>query len=221
MKHRERWIPVTLGLGTLALATGIWFAWPVARHAFDSGRQFRPLYIPSQSMRPTLEVGDRFYPRDLGPKGPARGEVIVYRLGEEKRVGRVVGLAGDSVALAGGIVSINGKPVPQKQIGMGTADELGSPARKLLEQFPGEAQPHAILDQHATRQDDFAAVVVPAGHLFVMGDNRDNSSDSRFPPESFGVGMLPESDVLGRVDFIAWSMALPGRFDRPITRIDK
>ena len=77
MKHRERWIPITLGLGALVLATGAWFAWPVARHAFDSGRQLRSLYIPSQSMQPTLQIGDRFSPRDIGPKGPARGEVIV------------------------------------------------------------------------------------------------------------------------------------------------
>ncbi|MDH4743872.1 signal peptidase I [Sphingomonas sp. CBMAI 2297] len=221
MKHRERWIPITLGLGALVLATGAWFAWPVARHAFDPGRQLRSLYIPSQSMQPTLQIGDRFSPRDIGPQGPARGEVIVYRLGEEMRVGRVIGLAGDSVALAGGIVSINGRPVPQKQIGTEIAGEPGVPARKLLEQFPGEAQPHAILDQRATPQDDFAAVVVPAGHLFVMGDNRDNSSDSRFPRDSFGVGMLPAKDALGRVDFISWSMERPGRFDRPIARIDK
>lgn len=221
MKHRERWIPATLGLGALALATGAWLAWPVARHAFDPGRQFRPLYIPSQSMRPTLEVGDRFYPRDLGPEGPGRGEVILYRLGKDMRVGRVAALAGDSVALAGGIVSINGRPVPQKPIGTESAGEPGAPARKLLEQFPGEAQPHAILDQHVTPQDDFAAVVIPAGHLFILGDNRDNSADSRFPRDSFGVGMLPESDALGRVDFIAWSMERPGRFDRPITRVDK
>lgn len=221
MKHRERWIPVVLGLGTLVLATGAWFAWPVARHALDPGRQFRAFYIPSGSMRPTLEVGDRIYPRDLDPKGPTRGEVVLYQLGTELRIGRVVGLAGDSVALVGGIVVINGKPVPQKQAGTEAADESGVLARKLLEQLPGEARPHAILDQQATPQDDFAAVAVPAGHVFLLGDNRDNSADSRFPRDSVGVGMLPVGDLRGRIDFIAWSPERSGRFDRPIEKLDQ
>jgi signal peptidase I len=229
MKRRERWIPVTLALGVLVLGTGAWFAWPIARHAFDSGRQLKAYSIPSESMRPTLEPGDRIYPRNIDAKGIMRGEVVVYRLGnKEVRVGRVAAIGGDRIALAGGLVSINGKPVPQRPAGEMVASSLSlGMAKRQIEQFPGEPQPHAILDEGVTPQDEYPAEVVPADHVFILGDNRDNSMDSRFSrvlpgdPTGMTVGMLPVGNVIGRVDFVAWSSKIPGRVDRPITKLDK
>lgn len=89
---------------------------------------------------------------------------------------------------------------------MEDADSTDSDGAILSEQFPGEAHPHYVLD---IRPDPvpFGPVKVPAGNLFLMGDNRDNAADSRFGPEMGGVGMVPVTAVMGKVDSIFWSPA--------------
>jgi signal peptidase I len=156
--------------------------------------------------------------------GPAeRGDVAVFRYpgGNDDWVKRIIGLPGDVVQVRVGTLSLNGKPVPRVRI----ADYLmpitpNSPCRyvdqraartvtngegrrfcaypRFREILPGGAS-YEIIDQlDRGPADETEAVTVPAGHYFVMGDNRDDSEDSRFRREIGGVGLLPEENLIGR-----------------------
>lgn len=157
----------------------------------------RNFSIPSESMLPSLRVGDRLVAqrRHLGPLATGQVFVLATRDGEV-RIGRLVATAGQSVALRSGRVIIDGQPVSTQP----TAD-----AMVWREQLPGEAGSHLIRDEGVTLGDEFGPVTVPPGHLFILGDNRDRSADSRFPVEDFGIGMVAESAVLGRARFLYWS----------------
>ncbi len=184
--------------------------------------RFKPYSIPSEAMEPLLKPGD-YVVADLKLTEPERGQVIVFRMHEDQQwVKRVVGLPGDRVALRNGVVILNGQPVPQTEHGdYDKVDVFGQRrvVRAKLEQFPGEAAPHVVLDRGAEPQDEFSEAVVPPGHIFVLGDNRDVSMDSRFSREfgPGGVGMLPVSDVLGVLQFFTW----PGDPERRFKSLEK
>ncbi|HEX8644120.1 MAG TPA: signal peptidase I [Allosphingosinicella sp.] len=153
---------------------------------------------------------------------PERGDVVVFRYpgANEDWVKRVIGLPGDMVEIRGGEVILNGRALQRRRI----ADYVmpvsaNSPCRRVgadSREVAGEGGARAcaypryretlpdgtsyeVLDQGPGRNDDRAPVRVPDGHLFVMGDNRDDSEDGRVPLEAGGVGMLPTENVLGRV----------------------
>jgi signal peptidase I len=134
---------------------------------------------------------------------PKRGDVVVFRPPQhpdEDWIKRVIGLPGDTVAYRNDTVYINGEPLHYVSQGrfVGTGrDAEATGAKLLLEQLPG--RPHPVLER-----DDRPYFIqgegqwtVPAGSYFVMGDNRDNSEDSRF------WGFLPESDLRGKA-FLVW-----------------
>jgi signal peptidase I len=196
-----------------------------------------PYYVPSGSMEPTLQIGDELlatkYPygyssaslpvfvtlpetqRVLGAL-PQRGDIVVFRWPGDRSqiwVKRVVGLPGDRIAMHEGRLWINGAPVGIRPDGSGQAEnEDGSrqPVSRFIETLPGGRE-HTIFKRDVFGMfDNMNEITIPPGDLFVMGDNRDNSADSRVPLDEGGVGLLPVSDLVGRVDRLvgSWDLAV-------------
>jgi signal peptidase I len=202
-----------------------------------------PFYVPSASMEPTLLIGDALlaskFPYgystaslpihiDVPETGrifgatPKRGDVVVFRWPGDRSqvwVKRVIGLPGDRIQVRQGQVWINGSPASIKPDGIGEAEDdngASEPAHRYVETLPGGAA-HDIFKLYDNgRLDNTPEVTVPPGRLFVMGDNRDNSADSRVPVHEGGVGLLPMDNLVGRVDAIVGSWDL-GIRNRPIT----
>jgi len=188
----------------------------------------QPFSIPSGSMRPTLLEGDYLfvtkwaygYSRHSLPFSPnlfsgriwgaepARGDVAVFKYPPNPSldyIKRVVGLPGDTLQMRDGVLHINGEPVPREMIGLVEdvdITELARPVEVWRETMPNgvtydtlDLTPNSIGDN--TREFE-----VPAGHFFMMGDNRDNSTDSRF-----SVGYVPYDHLVGRANIIFFSMS--------------
>ena len=196
-----------------------------------------PFYVPSGSMEPTLLIGDALlaskYPYGYSAASlpiqitlpetgrvfggmPKRGDVVVFRWPGDRSqawVKRVVGLPGDRIQMRQGQLFINDRGASLKADGIGEVeDERGEtePARRFIETLPGGVS-HAIFKiRENGRLDNTAEVTVPAGCLFVMGDNRDNSADSRVPLRDGGVGLLPIDDLVGRADAVigSWDLGI-------------
>lgn len=156
----------------------------------------QPFQIPSGSMEPSLRAGDRVLVLKLAYRfgaGPRRGDVVVFDgtgyFGDTHHIKRVVGVGGDHVVCCDkeGRIRVNGRSV----------DESG-----FL--FPGEGASTVPFD-----------IVVPEGRLFVLGDHRGASSDSRDRLGSPGGGMLPVSRVIGRADWIVQPFGRATRLHRP------
>ncbi|MFZ1682226.1 MAG: signal peptidase I [Rhizobiaceae bacterium] len=192
---------------------------------------FASNHIPSESMVPTLEVGDRILvskwaygfsrhsllvdPRTSLPgengrllgRLPARGDVAVFThpLSGETMVKRVIGLPGDRVALASGRLWLNGALVARTPMGTYSYREHRGgivTVARFTEELPG-GRAHPIVERTDRGfAHTMGEIAVPPGHLFMMGDNRDNSADSRFA----GMGFVPVENLQGRADLIPWSL---------------
>jgi signal peptidase I len=184
---------------------------------------FEPFNIPSGSMKPTLLVGDYlftskyaygyskhslpFSPPLFGGRVledlPQRGDVVVFKLPSDGRtdyIKRVVGLPGDRIQMRDGVLHINGEAVTKERVG-GFVDDEGRELARFVETLPNGRQ-YEVLDATANGPYDTTRVFeVPADHLFVMGDNRDNSMDSRIRL----VGFVPIENLVGRAEVIFFS----------------
>ncbi len=159
--------------------------------------------IPSESMLPTLLPGDYVLVEKW--RAPGRGDVIVFHApptGRHDYVKRLIGLPGDRVALRGGVLVLNGRAVPRRRLADVIAPCLppgrACRYRRYRETLPG-GRSYDVLDLGPGAGDAFGPVTVPRGRLFLLGDNRDLSADSRFPARDGGaIGMVPVAAIVGR-----------------------
>jgi len=158
---------------------------------------------------------------------PERGDVVVFRhpVNGNDFIKRLIGLPGDKVQMKEGLLHINGQAVKvedagvfeevfEKQGSMGSKPQcqnnpgLGAVCEKgrMIETLPNGVK-HSILNIGDRSKDNTGIYTVPEGNYFFMGDNRDNSTDSRFAQNSGGVGYVPYENIIGRADRIMFSSA--------------
>ena len=144
----------------------------------------------------------------LGGHEPVRGDVIVFRRQTdpgEAVIKRLIGLPGDRVQVVAGQVRVNGVPIPRAAAG--EARDHDDPDRvvpKVVETAPNGKRYLTYGGAAEGEADNTGVYVVPEGSYFFMGDNRDNSLDSRWPKE-VGMGFVPAEDLVGRAEAIGWS----------------
>lgn len=195
---------------------------------------FEPFNIPSSSMVPGLLVGDFLFVSKyaygyssrsslfglfplsgrLFGREPERGDVIVFKLPSDNRtdyIKRLIGLPGDNIQMKNGLLYINGVAVERRRLAEQVADDYLVPRRDsvdYVETLPG-GRAHVIReDGDDYPLDDTRVFTVPPGHYFFMGDNRDNSQDSR----TTQVGFVPADNLVGRAETLFFSIGDGARF---------
>ena len=188
---------------------------------------FASYYIPSESMTPGLLVGDHLvvskfaygysnhslagtpdlFEGRIFERPVKRGDVAVFEMEKEGRettyIKRILGLPGDVIAVRRGMLLINGESVLRERL-------AGAQYREPL---PG-GRSYTTFDKMESAGDNAGPYVVPAGHYFALGDNRDNSADSRWRPPQ-GLGFIPAANLVGRAEVILWSWTGWQDFFRP------
>ncbi|PZO87500.1 MAG: signal peptidase I [Micavibrio aeruginosavorus] len=201
---------------------------------------FEPFNIPSGSMLPTLQIGDYLfvsktsygYSRHSFPFGlasfegrvmedkPQRGDVIVFKLPTNPSIDyikRLIGMPGDKIQVKRGRLYINGEMVEREPVGMkriSTREGGKQNMMEYIETLPGGVM-HTIYEESDSEPlDNTDVYVVPDGHYFMMGDNRDNSQDSRVTEL---VGYVPEVNLVGRAEILFFSIDESASIYKPWT----
>lgn len=172
---------------------------------------FEPFRIPSGSLEPTLYAGDfilvnkfdygirlpvvhlKLFGNDVTPK---RGDIMVFRWPPDTSynfIKRVIGLPGDKISYVNKVLTVNGQKIPQEYIGIGLAqDESGSEWKAVENREDLLGVKHNIFLDASKDSRDFKEIIVPKNMYFVMGDNRDDSADSRY------WGFVPDQNIVGK-----------------------
>ena len=206
---------------------------------------FQPFTIPSASMEPNLYEGDYIvvskwsygYSKHAIPfsppvfdgrvfaQEPERGDIVVFKLPRDNKtdyIKRLIGLPGDRIQMINNVLHINGEPVRDVVVSEADATNMyGMPIIKARETLP-EGKTFTIQDYGPGNQaDDTRVFEVPEGYYFMMGDNRDNSVDSRYDQSSDGVGLVPAENLIGKAEIILFSWSPGASLWNPVSWFSK
>lgn len=166
--------------------------------------------VPTGSMKPTILEGDRIWVNKIAYdlnipfthislnrfNDPRRGEIVIFdsAVADKRLVKRVIGLSGDTIHMENNVIFLNGKALDYKIIQQ-NLDEI------IVQEKFGNSSHHIRLNLNlANRVSSFNTITIPHGHYLVLGDNRNNSADSRF------IGLIPRKEIIGRAKHVVLSL---------------
>ncbi|MEM7666758.1 MAG: signal peptidase I [Pseudomonadota bacterium] len=246
-ENKESWLSFGLFLMKLVLAVLIFRSFVFSPFSIPSESMLPRLWNgdyllaakwPYGYSRYSLPQNAPLIPGRIFAGQPERGDVVIFKhpIDEQDYIKRVIGLPGDTIGVVDGRVVLNGEVLPREQIAdFDIPVSINTPCAWGSEEVLDDSQTpvcrysqfretlpngrsYEVLDWGQTPSDTFTPVMVPEGRMFVMGDNRDNSRDSRFPAVAGdGVGIVPQRNLVARATIIMWSTDGSAEWIKPWT----